>query len=324
MATSAPAPVVIGGKEYPAGTVVNQSTGHIMQPTGLLDDNQQPEYTDLTGSEYNRTHPGAGGVFGGFVDSVKGLPQGLQGLSPVLTPMAMMIPGLAPVLAGLNAAGSLANGKVNAGTILSALTAAGGMGNTFGFSPETIAGINTAKNVVGGVNALQTGNLAGLASSLNSFADVLPAGSVEATKILGGIASLKKGDTAGALSALASLTGSPDVKIASQAANLIKSVTPQSAQPTVGFGQTAKQPDQPTVGFGQTAPAAAPAATPAASNNGVAGLQSGQTLVHPLMAKTKTLKSIFGEDNPYEVNNPYEGEQMYTGGSVGLPSLLRS
>jgi hypothetical protein len=42
------------------------------------------------------------------------------------------------------------------------------------------------------------------------------------------------------------------------------------------------------------------------------------------MAKTKTLKSIFGEENPYEANNPYEGEQMYTGGSVGLPSLLRS
>ena len=97
---------------------------------------------------------------------------------------------------------------------------------------------------------------------------------------------------------------------------------PQSApaQQTVGFGQTAKQPDQPTVGFGQTAPAA----TPAASNNGVAGLQSGQTLVHPLMAKTKSLKSIFGEENPYEGANPYEGEQMYTGGSVGLPSLLRS
>lgn len=319
------ATVNIGGKEYPAGTVVNPSTGHIMQPTGALDDNQQPEYTDITGTEYNKAHPGAGGIFGGFVDSVKGLPQGLQGLSPVLTPAAMLIPGLAPILAGLNAAGSLANGKINANTVLSALTAAGGMGNTLGFSPETIAGINTAKNAIGGVNALQTGNLAGLASSLNNFVDILPAGSVEATKILGGIASLKKGDTAGALSALASLTGNPDVGIASQAANLIKSMTPQSApaqpaQQTVGFGQTAKQPDQPTVGFGQTAPAA----TPAASNNGVSSLQSGQTLVHPLMAKTKSLKSIFGQDNPYEVGNPYEGEEMYTGGSVGLPSLLRS
>jgi len=314
------ATVNIGGKEYPAGTIVNPSTGHIMQPTGNLDDNQQPEYLDLTGSEYNKTHPGSGGVFGGFVDSVKGLPQGLQGLSPILAPAAMLIPGLAPVLAGLNAAGSLANGKVNANTVLSALTAAGGMGNTFGFSPETLSNINTAKNVAGGVNALQTGNLAGLASSLNNFVDVLPSGSVEATKVLNGIASLKKGDTAGALSALASLTGSPDVGIASQATNLIKSILPQSskqpAQQTVGFGQTAKQPDQPTVGFGQTAPAA--------SNNGVASLQSGQTLVHPLMAKTKSLKSIFGEENPYEANNPYEGEQMYTGGSVGLPSLLRS
>jgi len=318
------ATVTIGGKEYPAGTVVNPSTGHIMQPTGNLDDNQQPEYLDLTGSEYNKTHPGAGGVFGGFVDSVKGLPQGLQGLSPVLAPAAMLIPGLAPILAGLNAAGSLANGKVNAGTVLSALTAAGGMGNTFGFSPETIAGINTAKNVVGGVNALQTGNLAGLASSLNNFADILPSGSVEATKVLSGIAALKKGDTSGALSALTSLTGSPDVKIASQASDLIKSILPNSSPaqqaPQVGFGQTAPQTETPKLGFGQTAPAA----TPAASNNGVASLQSGQTLVHPLMAKTKSLKSIFGEENPYEGANPYEGEQMYTGGSVGLPSLLRS
>ena len=242
--------------------------------------------------------------------------------TPILMAAASMIPGAAPVMAGLNAANSLAHGKLDMSTVLNGITAAAGLGNQLGFSPETIAGLNTAKNAASGINALKTGNLAGLASSLNSFADVLPAGSVEATKILGGIASLKKGDTAGALSALASLTGSPDIKIASQASSLIKSMTPQSApaQPTVGFGQTAKQPDQPTVGFGQTAPAA----TPAASNNGVASLQSGQTLVHPLMAKTKTLKSIFGEENPYEANNPYEGEQMYTGGSVGLPSLLRS
>ena len=242
--------------------------------------------------------------------------------TPLVMAAASMIPGVAPVMAGLNAANALAHGKLDASTILNGLTAASGFGSQLGLSPETIAGLNTAKNAASGINALKTGNLAGLASSLNSFADVLPAGSVEATKILGGIASLKKGDTAGALSALASLTGNPDVGIASQATNLIKSMMPQSApaQQTVGFGQTAKQPDQPTVGFGQTAPAA----TPAASNNGVAGLQSGQTLVHPLMAKTKSLKSIFGEENPYEGANPYEGEQMYTGGSVGLPSLLRS
>jgi hypothetical protein len=246
--------------------------------------------------------------------------------TPILMAAASMIPGAAPVMAGLNAVNSLAHGKLDMSTVLNGITAAAGLGNQLGFSPETIASLNTAKNAASGINALKTGNLAGLASSLNSFADVLPAGSVEATKILGGIASLKKGDTAGALSALASLTESPDVKIASQASNFIKSMTPQSApaQPTVGFGQTAKQPDQPTVGFGQTAPAATPAATPAAFNNGVASLQSGQTLVHPLMAKTKTLKSIFGEENPYEGANPYEGEQMYTGGSVGLPSLLRS
>jgi len=224
--------------------------------------------------------------------------------TPLLMAGISMIPGAAPVMAGLNAANSLAHGKLDMSTVLNGITAAAGLGNQLGFSPETIAGLNTAKNAASGINALKTGNLAGLASSLNSFVDVLPAGSVEATKILGGIASLKKGDTAGALSALASLTGSPDIKIASQASSLIKSMTPQSA------------PAQPTVGFGQTAPAA--------SNNGVAGLQSGQTLVHPLMAKTKTLKSIFGEENPYEANNPYEGEQMYTGGSVGLPSLLRS
>jgi hypothetical protein len=240
--------------------------------------------------------------------------------TPIAMAAASMIPGVAPVMAGLNAANSLAHGKFDVSTVLNGLTAATGFGGNLGFSADTMSGLNTAKNAVSGINALKTGNLAGLASSLNSFADVLPAGSVEATRILGGIASLKKGDTAGALSALASLTGSPDIKIASQASSFIKSMMPQSssAQPTVGFGQTAKQPDKTTAGTGQTAPAAT------ASNNGVAGLQSGQTLVHPLMAKTKSLKSIFGEDNPYEGNNPYEGEQMYTGGSVGLPSLLRS
>ena len=56
-----PPTVNIQGKEYPAGTVVNSYNGNIMQPTGLLGDNQQPEYIDLTGSEWNKTHPGGSG-----------------------------------------------------------------------------------------------------------------------------------------------------------------------------------------------------------------------------------------------------------------------
>ena len=58
-----PPTVNIQGAQYPTGTVVNESTGHVMQPTGLLDDNQKPEYIDITGGEINKAGGGGGGLF---------------------------------------------------------------------------------------------------------------------------------------------------------------------------------------------------------------------------------------------------------------------
>jgi hypothetical protein len=296
MATSAPTPVVIGGKKYPAGTVVNQSTGHIMQPTGLLDDNQQPEYTDLTGSEYNRTHPGAGGIFGGFVDSVKGLPQGLQGLSPVLSPAAMLIPGLAPILAGLNAAGSLANGKVNIGTVLSALTAANGLGvQVPGVDPSML---KTIQQGASAVNAVKTGNVAGMLNSLLQVSGTANQDTNTAIQMINAATALKKNDMAGAMSALSGLTGSPDLKVASTAANILQSINP-SATPQVGFGKTVEPAETPQLGFGQSntpaAPATQPASTPAAQ-----AMQAPQNVLvaAPVVGNMVALDQ-FGVKNPF-------------------------
>ena len=47
----------------PEGSYINPSTGHLMQPTGLLDDNGQPEYLDVTGTEINKAGGGGGGLF---------------------------------------------------------------------------------------------------------------------------------------------------------------------------------------------------------------------------------------------------------------------
>jgi hypothetical protein len=270
------ATVNIGGKEYPEGTVVNQSTGHIMQPTGLLDDNQQPEYTDITGTEYNKAHPGAGGIFGGFVDSVKGLPQGLQGLSPVLTPAAMLIPGLAPILAGLNAAGSLANGKINANTVLSALTAANGFGVQIpGIDPSML---KTAQQVAGGVNAIEKGNISGMVNALLQVSGTANQDTNTAIQMVNAATALKKNDIAGAMNALSGLTGSPDLKVASTATNILQSLNP-SATPQ---GATATQP----------------ASTPAAQTAQAAQAPQSTLVAAPVVGNMVALDQ-FGVKNPF-------------------------
>lgn len=217
--------------------------------------------------------------------------------TPLVMAAASMIPGAAPVIAGLNAVNSLANGKLDTSTILNGITAAAGLGNRLGFDPSTISDLSAAKNVASGINAVQKGNIAGVISSLNSLKDILPADTPQAVNIINGIAALKKGDTAGALSALSSLTGSPDIKVASQATNIIKSLTSN--------GQT---------------PIQSGIATPAAQTTGSApsvlqGIASPQTEV---TAGQMIDQNIFGLVNPYTQFN----EAQKTALAKGLPSLL--
>jgi len=218
--------------------------------------------------------------------------------TPLVMAAASMIPGVAPVLAGVNAANSLAHGKLDTGTILSGLTAATGFGNQLGLDPSTIENLNTAKNVASGVNAAQKGNIAGVLNSLNSLTDILPAGTPQAVNVINGIAALKKGDTAGALSALSSLTGSPDIKVASQATNIIKSLSSNGQQP-IQSG----------------------IATPAAQTTGSAPsvLQGIATPQTDVIAGQMIDQNIFGLVNPYTQFN----EAQKTALSKGLPSLLR-
>ena len=299
MATSAPAPVVIGGKEYPAGTFINQSTGHIMQPTGLLDDNQQPDYIDITGSEYNKTHQGSGGFFGGFVDSVKGLPQGIKGLSPVLAPAAMLIPGLAPVIAGLNVAGSLANGKVDASTLLSAAVAANGLGvNIPGVDPTML---KTAQQGMGAINAIQTGNVAGMVNSLMQVAGASPDTKI-AMNALNAATALQKNDVAGALNALNNITGSVDPKAASLATQIVNKIE-GSGSPSINVPAAVQPATQLT-----SQPQAKTA--PTADLNAVQSMQFANALGIPTSALYKAPKQeYFGATA--QVIDPKTGEVKF-------------
>jgi len=47
----------------PEGSYINPSTGHLMQPTGNLNDDGSPEYLDVTGTEINKAGGGGGGLF---------------------------------------------------------------------------------------------------------------------------------------------------------------------------------------------------------------------------------------------------------------------
>ena len=218
--------------------------------------------------------------------------------TPLVMAAASMIPGAAPVLAGLNAANSIAQGKFNTGTVLNTLNAVTGFGNELGLDPSTVSNLNTVKNVASGINAAQNKNYAGVLNSLNSLTDILPAGTPQAVNVINGIAALKKGDTAGALNALSSLTGSPDIKVASQATNIIKSLTSDG-----------KTPIQSGI------------ATPAAQTTGSAPsvLQGIATPPTDVIAGKMIDPNMFGLVNPYTQFNTIQKTAV----AQGLPSLLR-
>jgi len=166
--------------------------------------------------------------------------------TPLLMAGISMIPGAAPVLAAANAANSIAHGKLDTGTILNGLTAATGLGGQLGFDPSTIDNLKTAQQVASGVNAYQKGNTAGMVNALLQVSGTANQDTNTAIQMVNAATALKKNDMAGAMSALSGLTGSPDLKVASTAANILQSLnpsaTPQGANATQPAAQTAQAP----------------------------------------------------------------------------------
>ena len=262
-------------------------------------------------TDYNAQVGYSGGSPGSFLASTtNAVNQMVAGV-----PMLNAIPGVSAAVAGLNAVNSIAKGKIDTSTILNTLTAASGLGNNLGLDPSTISNVKTAKDVVSGVNAVQNGNLAGALSSLNNLANILPAGSSQIGNVVSGIAALKKNDLAGALSSLSSLTDSPDLKVAAEAANVIKQISPMVkgiASPAI---QTTTQPAT------QSAQSAVPSSTQAQPSvvSGIASPQTTQTVAGPIV--TYDMEGVY---NPFVTNTAQTAKMSSKGGSIGLPSLLRS
>ena len=258
-------------------------------------------------TDYNAQVGYSGGSPGSFLASTtNAVNQMVAGV-----PMLNVIPGVSAAVAGLNAVNSLAKGKIDTSTILNGLTAASGLGSNLGLDPSTISNVKTAKDVVSGVNAVQKGNLAGALSSLNNLGNILPAGSSQIGNVVSGIAALKKNDLAGALSSLSSLTDSPDLKVAAEAANAIKQISPM----VKGIASPAIQPAT------QSAQSASSSSTQAQPSvvSGIASPQTTQTVAGPIV--TYDMEGVY---NPFVTNTVQTAKMSSKGGSIGLPSLLRS
>ena len=261
-------------------------------------------------TDYNAQVGYSGGSPGSFLASTtNAVNQMVAGV-----PMLNAIPGVSAAVAGLNAVNSLAKGKIDTSTILNTLTAASGLGSNLGLDPSTISNVKTAKDVVSGVNAVQNGNLAGALSSLNNLTNILPAGSSQIGNVVSGIAALKKNDLAGALSSLSSLTDSPDLKVAAEAANAIKQISPI----VKGIASPATQPAASQPASTQSAVPSSTQAQPSVVS-GIASPQTTQTVAGPIV--TYDMEGVY---NPFVTNTAQTAKMSSKGGSIGLPSLLRS
>jgi hypothetical protein len=156
--------------------------------------------------------------------------------TPIVMQALSMIPATAPFMAAANAVNGISKGKFDTSTLLSALTAANGFGVQIpGIDPSML---KTAQQVAGGVNAIEKGNVAGMVNSLLQVSGTANQDTNTAIQMINAATALKKNDIAGAMNALSGLTGSPDLKVASTATNLLQSLNP-SATPQ---GATATQP----------------------------------------------------------------------------------
>lgn len=232
--------------------------------------------------------------------------------TPIVMAAASMIPGVAPVMAGLNAANSLAHGKFDTSTILNGLTAATGLGANFGMDPALLENLKIAQKVAGGINAIQTKNVPGIVSGLMQLAD-----SSADTKVvmnaLNAVTALKKNNLAGALSALNNITGSVDPQIANFATKIISQIQGpgSSSAPSINVPAVAQPAAQPAA-QPLTQPASQPQANaaPTADLNAVQSMQFANALGIPTSALYKAPKQeYFGATA--QVIDPRTGEVKF-------------
>jgi hypothetical protein len=208
--------------------------------------------------------------------------------TPAVMQMLSMIPATAPFMAALNAANGLSKGKLDTSTILSGLTAATGLGSSFGLDPSTLATLKTAQQVAGGVNAVEKGNVSGMVNALLQVTSTGNQDTNTAIQAINAATALKKNDFAGAMSALSGLTGSGDLKVASTAASILQSLNP-SGTPKLGFGQSAT----PTA-----TPQGATATQPAAQAPQTAQAPQSALVAAPVVGNMVALDQ-FGVKNPF-------------------------
>ena len=224
--------------------------------------------------------------------------------TPIVMAAASMIPGVAPVMAGLNAANSIAHGKFDTSTILNGLTAATGLGANFGMDPALLENLKIAQKVAGGINAIQTKNVPGIVSGLMQLAD-----SSADTKVvmnaLNAVTALKKNNLAGALSALNNITESVDPQIANFATKVINQIQSpgSSSAPSINVPAVAQPAAQPA-----SQPQAN--AAPTADLNAVQSMQFANALGIPTSALYKAPKQeYFGATA--QVIDPKTGEVKF-------------
>jgi len=199
---------------------------------------------------------------------------------------SVVIPGAAPVIAGINAAQSIASGKpINLSTALNVATALTG---TNIIPPEAATAVKTANQALAAANALKTGNVTGL---INSVVQITGASS-DVKAVMNGVnaaTAIAKGDVAGALNALNNLTGSVDPKVANLATSVLKQIDPSISGNTSVPSLSATTP---SLTSGAVTPTATPTQPTQQTQSQVS--QSSQDSVGPNVIQSMQLASALG------------------------------
>ena len=236
----------------------------------------------------------------------------IQNSVPLIESVASyLVPGAAPIIAGYNAAQSIASGKpITVGTVLNAATALSGLSpgsdilNTVsdatGIDASTLkSAASTANSALGAANAIKTGNLAGLVSSIAQVAGA-STDVKSALSAMNAVTALNKGDIAGALSAINSITNSVDPKLANLAKTAINAVDPSllAVPSTANVSSTTSTANVDSTDTTAASTPTAVASTPATANVG------STPAVNPLATPTgPTSQTQTAPTNPLAVPN---------------------
>ena len=231
--------------------------------------------------------------------------------------VAVVAPELTPYIAASNVATNVASGKpIDAGTLLNAASAASGLGVDTGIDPSTLS---TARTGLAAANALQTGNVAGMVSSLAQLAGA-SSDVKTALNAANAVTAYQKGDVAGLLNALNNITGSVAPQVAALATQIIHTVNPGGVQLQSTADKTATKPttdttatDTTTTNTTSTTPATTTTAStttnPLATPTGPVGA-NGQVNPNPLalpsMPTVKAPPATIGKINEIDLNKLFD------------------